>query len=331
MPLTKIQVATAAEDLVRAITEKEEFVKSRLGPQIYGYLQSIMARVPRECGEAMSTYLLVPFQRWATDLDISRYKILKSYELSQQTEDDILLKGLGSHLQIVGSGEELVGIAKQKVREFVKDLSVACKHIFPYIRTLLTPGGKDMVQYIIRAYVIGTLQKFIDPHQIPEPEGYEGYEDESEGSGVPNMKLLYKALGQALTKYAIGSRIPSEEEIRIGLSQRAEKEKQVKMGKFEHMTREERRVELVLKGLGMGEWAVGGSKAIRQYDEDRYEAERAERAAAGIVDYPGQGQGQGQDTGVVDMFGTDFGAEYDAAGERGDGGYDHDQMAEDDY
>ena len=329
VPLTKIQIATAAEDLVRAITEKEEFVKSRLGPQIYGYLQSIMARVPRECGEAMSTYLLVPFQRWATGLDISRYKILKSYELSQQTEDDILLKGLGTHLQIVGSGEELVGIAKKKVREFVKDLSVACIHIFPYIRTLLTPGGKDMVQYIIRAYVIGTLQKFIDPHQIPEIEQSE--DEESEGSGVPNMKLLYKALGQALTKYAVGSRIPSEEEIRIGLSQRAEKEKQVKMGKFEHMTREERRVELVLKGLGMGEWAVGGSKAIRQYDEDRYEAERAERAAAGIVDYPGQGQGQGQDTGVVDMFGTDFGAEYDAAGERGDGGYDHDQMAEDDY
>jgi hypothetical protein len=183
-----------------------------------------------------------------------------------------------------------------------------------------------MVQYIIRAYVIGTLQKFIDPHQIPEIDS-----ETEEGSGVPNMKLLYKALGQALTKYAVGSRIPSEEEIRIGLSQRAEKEKQVKMGKFEHMTREERRVELVLKGLGMGEWAVGGSKAIRQYDEDRYEAERAERAAAGIVDYPGQGQGQGQDTGVVDMFGTDFGAEYDAAGERGDGGYDHDQMAEDDY
>jgi hypothetical protein len=180
-----------------------------------------------------------------------------------------------------------------------------------------------MVQYMIRAYVIGTLQKFIDPHQIPESDG-----SEQEGGSVPNMKLLYKALGQSLTKYAVGSRIPSEEEIRIGLSQRAEKEKQVKMSKFEHMTREERRVELVLKGLGMGEWAVGGSKAIRQYDEDRYEAERAERAAAGIVDYPGQ---QGQDTAVVDMFGTDFGAEYDAAGERGDGGYDHDQMAEDDY
>jgi hypothetical protein len=262
-------------------------------------------------------------------VDISQYSILDSYELSKQTADDILLKGMGAHLQILGSGEELVGIAKLKVKGLVADLSLACKHIFPYIRTLLTPGGKDMVQYIIRAYVIGALHKFIDPHEIPET-----ISEDEEGSGVPNMKLLYKALGQALTKYAVGSKIPSEEEIRIGLNQRAEKEKQVKMSKFEHMTREERRVELVLKGLGMGEWAIGGSKAIRQYDEDRYEAERAERAAAGITDYAGPlafGQGQGQDERPIDMFGTDFGGEYDAAGERGDGGYDHDQMAEDDY
>jgi len=328
-PLSKIQIATAAEDLVRSISEKEDFVRGRLGPQVYGYLQSIMARTPRECGEAISTYLLVPFQRWVTGVDVSQYKILGYYEISQQTADDILLKGMGAHLQILGSGEELVGIAKLKVKDLVRDLSVACKHIFPYIRTLLTPGGKEMVQYIIRAYVIGALHTFIDPHQIPSAPS-------EEASGVPNMKLLYKALGQALTKYAVGSKIPSEEEIRIGLSQRAEKEKQVKMSKFEHMTREERRVELVLKGLGMGEWAIGGSKAIRQYDEDRYEVERAERAAAGITDYQGPlalGQGPlpfGQER-PIDMFGTDFGGDYDAAGERGDGGYDHEQMGEDDY
>jgi hypothetical protein len=322
--LTRIQIATAAEDLVRSISEKEDFVKGRLGAQVYGYLQSIMARTPRECGEAVSTYLLVPFQRWVSGVDISQYSILDSYEISEQTANDILLKGMGAHLQNLGSGEELVGIAKQKVKGLVADLSVACKQIFPYIRTLLTPGGKDMVQYIIRAYVIGALHKFIDPHQIPET-----ISEDAEGT-VPNMKLLYKSLGQALTKYAVGSKIPSEEEIRIGLSQRAEKEKQVKMSKFEHMTREERRVELVLKGLGMGEWAIGGSKAIRQYDEDRYEAERAERAAAGITDYL-QGQGQAQEERPIDMFGTDFGGDYDAAGERGDGGYDHDEMLEEDY
>ena len=326
-PLTKIQIANTAEDLIKDITDKEEFVKARLGANIYGFLQSIMARSPRECGEAVCTYLLVPYQRWYSGVNVSEYTILKSYELSEQTAEDILVKGMGMHLQILGGGEELNGIARKKVKEFIGDLSIACKNVFPYIRHQLTPGGKDMVQYIVRAYVIGALHRFMNPHEIPEDDGEEA------GSGIPNMKLIEKTLKQALTKFALTSKIPSEEEIRMGITQRAEKEKQVKMSKFEHMTKEERRVELVLKGLGMGEWAVGGSKAIRQYDEDRYEVERAERVAAGIVDYPGQGgQGQGGQGGQaqgaqpVDMFGMDFGAEYDA-----DGGYDHEQMAEDDY
>jgi len=319
--LTKIQIATAAEDLVRILVEKEDFVKSRLNAQVYGYLQTLIARPPRECGESVSTYLLVPFQRWALNVSLG-YNILKSYELGKGTEDDILIRGLGSHLQGLG-GEELTGITLQKAKVFVKALSDMCKNVFPYIRAIVTPGGKDMVQYLVRGYMIGAISQLIDPHQIPEDaEPIEG--------DIINMKLLYKGLAQALTKFAVGSKIPSEEEIRIGLEQRAEKEKQVYLSKLGGLTTDERRVELVLKGLGMGDWAVGGTKAIRQYDADRYEAERAERAAAGIMDYPGGGGG---DVGgmVTDMFGTDYGAEYDAAGAAGDGGYDHDQMAEDDY
>jgi ribosomal protein L18E len=182
----------------------------------------------------------------------------------------------------------------------------------------------------MRAYLMSAIHRFIDPHQIPTEEGQEG----EEAGGVPNMKLLYKSLGQALTKYAVGSKVPTEEEIRTRLEQRAEEEKQVFINKLDKMGREEKRVELVLKGLGMGAWAAGGSKAIRKYDAERYEVERAERAAAGIMDYPGGGAqgGQGQEEGrAVDMFGFNFGGEYDAAGEAGEGGYDHEQMAEDDY
>ena len=325
--LSKIQIATASEDLVRLIVEKEEFLKTRLNSQVYGYLQKMITRSPRECGESVSSYLLIPFQRWITGVNISEYKILKSYELSAGTMDDIMIKGLGPHLQILGSGEPLEGLTRQKAKEFVANLSVMCKHIFPYLRSIVTPGGKDMIQYLVRAYLMSAVASFIDPHQIPLPSAAEGDEGDADAETL-NIKLIYKGISQALTKFAVGSKIPSEEEIRIGLEQRAEKEKQVYLSKLERMTREERRVELVLKGLGMGDWAVGGTKAIRQYDADRYEAERAERAAAGIMDYPGTAT---QAEAPIDMFGTDYGGQYDAAGAAGDGGYDHDQMAEDDY
>jgi hypothetical protein len=336
VPLTKIQIAQAAEELVKAIGDKEEFVKARLGVQAYGFIESMLKRSSRECGEAVSTYLLVPYKRWLSGMAVKSFKILDSYELSSGTKDDILNKGMGTHLQILGGDEELKGVALRKVRAFIDDLSSACRDVFSYLRPLLTPGGKDMEKYLLRAYLIGIIHKFIDPHQMPplsavvegEGVGVAAEEDDS----VPNMKLLYKSLGQALTKYAVGSRVPTEEEIRIRLEQRVEQEKQVFIGKLDRMTRDERKVELVLKGLGMGAWAAGGSKAIRQYDEDRYEVERAERAAAGITDYDMQGQGAGaqgvqqQQGRAVDMFGLDFGADYDAGG-----GYDHDEMAEDDY
>lgn len=318
--LSRVQIATASEDLVRHVVEREDFVKSRLNKQVYGFLQSMIARHPRECGEALSTYLLVPFQRWVMQVNVSEYTILKTYQLSKGTIDDIMLKGLGTHLEIIG-GEELVGIALLKAKVFVDDLSVLCRNIFPYIRAVRTPGGKDMIQYLSRAYIIGAISKLIDPQQIPVIDS-----EIPEGDAI-NMKLIYKALGQTLTKYAISSKIPSEEEIRISLEKRAEKEKQVYLSKLEGMSKESRQVERVLMGFGMGDWAVGGSKAIRQYDADRYEAERAERAAAGIMDYPGLADANAAETAhTYDMFGEVYN---DAGG--GDGGYDHDQMAEDDY
>ena len=317
IPLTKIQIAQAAEELVFNIGEKEEFMRARIGAQAFSYIESLIKKSSRECGEAVSTYLLVPYKRWLSGMNVKSFKILDSYQLSSGTKDDILNKGMSAHLQILGGDEELKGVALRKVREFIKDLSAACRNVFPYLRPLLTPGGKDMEKYLLRAYVIGIIHKFIDPHQIPSLDG-------EEDDGLPNMKLLYKSLGQALTKYAVGSKVPSEEEIRLRLEQRIEQEKQVFIGGLDRMSRDERKVELVLKGLGMGKWAAGGTKAIRQYDEERYEVERAERAAAGINDYDAHDvTNQGR---PIDMFGLDFGADYDA-----DGGYDHEQMAEDDY
>ena len=310
--LTKTQIAQAAEELIAIISVKEEFIKVRIGEKIYGFLASMIEKHPRECGEAINTYLLVPYQRWLSGMSQKNFKILDSYELSKGTMDDILIKGMGQHLQPI-SDEELNGIALLKVRLLVSDLSNICRYIFPYLRSMLVAGGKEMVTYFMRAYLFSAIHRFIDPQQIPQSDL------DIEGTNA-NIKLLYKSLTQALTRYAVGSKVPTEEEIRTRLEQRAEQEKQVFIGKLDRLSREERKVENMLKSLGMGDWAAGGSKAIRQYDADRYEVERAERAAAGIDDYS-----TGNDP--IDMFGTEM--NYNDEG--GGGGYDHDQIEEDDY
>ena len=95
------------------------------------------------------------------------------------------------------------------------------------------------------------------------------------------------------------------------------------------MTKEMKQIELLKKKLGLGKWAVGGTKLIYAYDKDRYDYEREERAAAGIVDFPGQGPEGGQAP-IGRQVGTDgfhnYGAEYER-----EGGYEVAQMREDDY
>lgn len=294
---TTIQVARAAEELVREINEKEEFIRTRLGDEAFRYIETLTRKTPRECGESVSTFILIPFQRWLTGYDLRNIKILKSYELAKDTERDIL-QGMIATLRPLGDIEDLIGLPLRKVRQLIADFSSACKNVFPKLRSILLPGGSVMQQYMLRAYVMGIIQRFMDPHHVPE-----GDEELGGGAAAPaNMKMLYKALAQCITKYAVGTKVPSEEEIRLSLEKRAEKERNIFRKERDGMSRDRRKVEAALKELGMGKWAVGGSKAIRQYDADRYEAERAERAAAGIVDYPGLDAANAA-AGVYDMFG----------------------------
>jgi hypothetical protein len=326
---TRTQLAEAAQTLVQDVSAKEEFIRTRMGQKTSDFLFTLLQKQPRECGELLRAYFLVPFQRWSRDVQKSAFKILDTYDLSKDTKEDILERGLGKHLDPLGGGILLTGFLKKKVRQFVNSLSIACNKVFPELRAILTPGGAVMVNYIQRAYVIGYVFNLLDPHTVPET--VEDEEEDDSGGGPPNVKLLFEALKTCILRFAQGSKVPSEEEIRISLEKRAEKEKQVFIEEQDKMSREERRVMQNLKKYGMGRWAVGGTKAIRQYDADRYEAERVERAMAGFVDYPELAAANAAETlgnAEFDMFGAAYAEAYNDAAERGDGGYDNDDRGE---
>ena len=91
----------------------------------------------------------------------------------------------------------------------------------------------------------------------------------------------------------------------------------------------ERAVELINKKLGLGKWAVGGTKAIWAYDKDNYDKEREDRVKAGIFDFPGTSdgeiplpEGKNYDEDGFPIYG-DMNFEAD--------GYDQNQHGDDDY
>jgi len=324
---TETQIATAADPLLQQIVPVEKFIRERLPASIVEAMNIMISQSPHECMESLRTYVVVPFQRWIESSNFyESFKVLGSYKLSSTTVDDIKgyyekqkrrVKGLGRHLLPL-SEEKLEGLLLLKAKQFVKEISYININILPYLRSVLTPGGSYMVKYILRALVMGSIKYFMDPHSIPES-------DEEIPKSV-DIQILYAGLAEAFDRFVTSNRIPSEKEIRTRLEERAEAEKQKFIGDLDKMSRSRKKLELTQKLLGIGKWAVGGTDKIRKYNEERYEDERVERAEAGIAEYITVGDEQVVAAQVQDdMFGII------EAGENVDDGYDHDDLAEEDY
>jgi hypothetical protein len=95
------------------------------------------------------------------------------------------------------------------------------------------------------------------------------------------------------------------EQIRELIAKRNELEKVNIIKKMNDMSRAGKDIEKIKMKLGIGEWAVGGTKAVYAYDQDRYDIEREQRAQAGIIDFPGYGP-EGPGVGPKDTDGLGY-------------------------
>jgi hypothetical protein len=91
---------------------------------------------------------------------------------------------------------------------------------------------------------------------------------------------------------------------------RNEKERSNILNKFNNMDEDERKLEILKKKLGLGDWSVGGTKLIYAYNADYWDLEREKRIEAGIDDFPGLHDNQPVTT-TFDIFTMDAGREDD--------------------
>jgi hypothetical protein len=242
-----------------------------------------------------------------------------------------LLPILQNDSQILKSKEgdfqkESLSLARSKLQYFVEQMSglLSFKN---KIRPIVVPGREKSMVYIQRAILYGPLATMINPSEIPP-----GTEIKSsvKSIGDPSMRFLLELVALTLNKYKRERISFNDQEIKELIAVRNEKERVNVIAEFNKLTDEERAVELMNKRLGLGKWAVGGTKLIYAYDKDYYDLERQKREAAGIIDFPGLGPDQVEalDGREVDEFG--FPVFGDAEFER-EGGYDHNQHGDDDY
>ena len=93
------------------------------------------------------------------------------------------------------------------------------------------------------------------------------------------------SMSQTASKYQ-----RSDEQIQLDIAEREERERNYFIGKFNVLEGEMRKIELMKKKLGLGDWNVS-AKNLFQYNSDWWEHDREQRAAMGLLpEFAGLGQ-----------------------------------------
>jgi hypothetical protein len=322
----KGDIAAAAGPISEATSGSETIIRDRLtDPNYQAILEEIVKLSWSNFFQVIQSYFITPYERILTQfgenslfIPIELLKVLSQDHVSKDLDPII-----AAELQIVKTKRDDIKkptyqLARAKLRYFLDQLS-ALLNYKDKIRPIVVPGREVSLVYIQRALLYGPLASLINGSEMPP-----GAEAVSpiRSLGDPSMRFVSELVAISLAKYKRERLSYNDQEIKELIAIRNEKERVNVIAEFDKLTDEERAVELINKKLGIGKWAVGGTKLIYAYDKDYYDLERQKREAAGIIDFPGLGPDQMEsfEGREVDDYG------FPVFGEReleADGGYDH--------
>ena len=296
----KAQMAIAYGALSEKAREFEEMIKKKLGydkeiqrrvaekdTKYFGF-RYLIGLSPQSLGELLRSYFLLPLQRAITSIDMEATLVVqKSYQLSDETNQDIE-RNLNNHVNHIKTIKKHIAesdYVRDKVVELVNRLSVVVPLFTKKLRANLLPAGSLGLDYIQRVIVGGIFSEFIDSNRVPTTSDATG----PMRSIVDKATNLISIFAECLSKLKTEGLNLTGEQITVMIAERNEKEKAKIIGDLDKMSKEAKTVEMLNKKLGLGKWAVGGTKAIYAYDPEQYEREKQEREAAGIFD-GGNGQ-----------------------------------------
>lgn len=326
----RADIALAASVISEATSNPRRLIYERLTNERYqDILEEIVKLSWTNFFHVIQNYFITPLQRIVSDYNPKSLFIPNELEISlskQHVQKDLnpILEG---ETALISKREDILkkpalNFARAKLNYFIKQMSA----IFGFkskVRPIIIPGRDVTLVYIQRTLLYGPLSTLLHSSELPP-----GFEDVSSvrAVGDPSMKFLLEIIAETLAKYRVERLSFNDEELKQMIAIRNEKERVNVIAEFDRMTDEERAIELMNKRLGLGKWAVGGTKLIYAYDKDYYDLEREKRLAAGIFDVPGLGVGnEGLEPSYDDMgFQITSDREYER-----DGGYDHNQRSED--
>ena len=294
----EVEVALALSEFSTLSEEMENKLKTRLPPTQHELFDTLVKGGAGSVIRFLQSYVLVPLSHFASKKGYNA-KIPKSWNLSWQHQLD-LENILNTHRGYISKFNkvELTPWLKAKIDTIIVQTRSILERL-ETLRPLQIPGGIQTYEYFLKFCLYSPLANFVDPNTLPIAQDIEAPSSHVEQHAMFPAKFIsdmvnrFKDEGLSLTP----------EQIRELIAKRNEAEKANILKKMTDMPRAQKDIAKIQMKLGIGEWAVGGTKAIYAYDKDRYDIERDQRAQAGIIDFPGMGpegaaMGQGQMDGL---------------------------------
>ena len=314
----EVEVALALSDFSTLAEDAENSLKRRMPQTQHDVFDAVEKGGAGSVIRFLQAYILVPLSQF-TSKTSPGVKLSKSWGLSGQHQADVVgfLIEHRSYL-LKFNRVEVTPWLKAKVETFIAQVRPLLDTL-AILRPLQIPGGKQTYEYLLKLFLYAPLANFADPSILPIAR-----DAEVPSHVEPAALFPAKFVSEMLNRFKFEGLALTPEQIREMIAARKEEEKANILRTMTKMSRAEKDISMIQMKLGIGDWAVGGTKAIYAYDADQYDKEREQRAKAGIVDFrefgpeqgPDQGGGQG---GALDALGYE-------RGQGDEGGYIDDEM-----
>lgn len=299
----KIEIANAIDEFAQLAEVCQSSVSTLLGKQYATLLVSFLNRGPETVIRFLQSYIVVPLSRFLQKASFTfTPSIPKKWGLGEEHSND-LKQMLISHTKYAREFDKTE--SSSFLESKMKTVIVQARNminILNVMRPIQLPGGEDTFLFVLQFCLFSPLTNFVNPQVSPSITG--GGAEERPESHI-EFKSVFPALfiSDMVQKFNQESFNLTPEKIRENIARTSEEEKVNIIKRMNAMKGVEKQIEKMHIKHGTGKYAVGGTKAIYQYDKDQYDIERETRKQMGHVDFPEFGNQPNAGQPAVDMLG----------------------------
>lgn len=310
-----VSITQALAPILDSLGENEDIIKRNIGSAGFEFMKKIFNESPHSVFEVLRSYFLVPAQRILSKYEQDLLKVPAFYKLSSNHTKELntilfthtnYVPELDLYEELEEGEEEGLYKANLKLTYFVEQLSeilnFSAELRLPRMKfsdKVGIPQSHKLLLALLKTFLFGPLGDLLNEAKIPESE----YSLDSIDPAKSDS-FLKKFVIMNLERYKKENLSYNSDVVKQMVADAAEREKQRFISELDKMSEQERKLELNKKKLGIGRWAVGGTKLVYSYDADYWDKTREEIAR----DYA-TAAGMGPDTelpegatGFVDPF-----------------------------